>query len=85
MTLSTGTSTRIRVQISARVVGFISLLPLLLVLILIPLSINLRACFIVIIYTIGMVGFCFDVWWTRDLFEKKILSPIERGRIKTPT
>jgi hypothetical protein len=74
MTISNGHATTISVRISARVIGFVLQLPLLLLILLIPSPIVIKAFFIGFLYLLGMLGFAFDVWWVRELFKKKILT-----------
>jgi hypothetical protein len=74
MTILRGTNTRVRIRISAKAIGFILQLPLLLLIIFIPSPIYFKTFFIGLIYLLGMIGFGFDIWWTRDLFEKKIFG-----------
>jgi hypothetical protein len=74
MTLSRDTKTMVKLRIVPRSIGFILQLPVLLLIIFIPSPVILKASFFGLMYLIGMIGFAFDIWWTRDFFEKKLLT-----------
>lgn len=74
MSLAGDSKTVIKVRITPKTVGFIWQLPVVLFVLFIPSPLVLKIGFIALLYLIAMIGFEFDVWWTRDLFEKKLLK-----------
>lgn len=67
-------TTTIRVRIFAKAVGYAWQLLIILLIAYIPAPVILKALFIGLHYIIGLIGFAFNVWWTKDLFDKKILA-----------
>ena len=66
--------TIVNVKIIPKIGGVLFCLLLVFWILLIPSPWIVKMFFIGIIYTLGMIGFTFDIWWTRDLFEKKLLQ-----------
>ncbi len=73
MTLSRDRGTVITIRITPRIIGLVWLSPIVMLAIFIPSPIILKTFMIGIIYLFGMFGFWIDVWWTRALFERKLL------------
>jgi hypothetical protein len=71
--------TTIKVRIVPKVIGFILCLPVVFLILIIPSPLIVKLFFIGLIYALGMIGFGFDIWWTKDLFEKKLLRIYKRG------
>jgi len=66
--------TIINVRIIPKIGGILFCILLAFWILLIPFPWIVKMFFIGMIYTLGMIGFVFDTWWTRDLFEKKLLD-----------
>ena len=65
--------TIVKVRLTPRIGGILFCIPIVLLILFIPSPLTIKFSFLGLIYLLGMIGFGFDIWWTKDLFQKKLL------------
>ncbi len=66
--------TIVKVRLTPRIGGILFCIPIVLLILFIPSSLTLKVSLLGLIYLLGMLGFGFDIWWTKYLFKKKLLN-----------
>jgi hypothetical protein len=71
--VTSGSKTTITVRIVPRVFMILQSLLFILFILIVPFPMPLKITFIGLIYLVALIGFGLEVWWTNDLFQKKLL------------